>query len=155
MRRPRLRAMFPTGAAQAVPKQNTSARKTPAPATAPANAAAKPALLPVTPDQSKNLNPAKNATHVRVIMTAAEAGNTAKEAFVPRTVLVAALTAKATTSPIHAAVLQAATAITVTDIVQLNVLHPAAEIPMGEAPQEIPVVQQQSVVHALNYQTAE
>ena len=38
-------------------------------------------------------------------MTAAEAGNTAKEAFVPRTVLVAALTAKATTSPIPAAVI--------------------------------------------------
>ena len=53
--------MFPTGAAQAVPKPNTSARKTPAPATAPANAAAKPALLPVTPDQSKNLNPVKSA----------------------------------------------------------------------------------------------
>ena len=134
MRRPRLRAMFPTGAAQAVPKPNTSARKTPAPVTAPANAAAKPALLPVTPDQSKNLNPAKNATHVRVIMTAAEAGNTAKEAFVPRTVLVAALTAKATTSPIPAAVITVpVTAITVTDIVRLNVStlvlrHPAMEI---------------------------
>ena len=107
------------------------------------------------------MNPAKNATHVRVIMTAAEAGNTAKEAFVPRTVLVAALTAKATTSPIPAAVITVpVTAITVTDIVRLNVStlvlrHPAMEIPMGEAPQEIPVVQQQSVVHALNYQTAE
>ena len=61
MRRQQLRAMFPTGAAQAVPKPNTSAKKTPAPVTAPANAAAKSALLPVTPDQSKNLNPAKNA----------------------------------------------------------------------------------------------
>ena len=67
MRRPRLRAMFPTGAAQAVPKPNTSARKTPAPATAPANAAAKPALLPVTPDQFKNLNPAKNAVVMFVL----------------------------------------------------------------------------------------
>ena len=35
-------------------------------------------------------------------MTAAEAGNTAKETFVPRTVLVAALSAKVTTSPIPA-----------------------------------------------------
>ena len=67
MRRPRLRAMFPTGAAQAVPKPNTSARKTPAPATAPANAAAKPALFPVTPDQSKNLNPVKNAVVMFVL----------------------------------------------------------------------------------------
>ena len=67
MRRPRLRAMFPTGAAQAVPKPNTSARKTPAPATAPANAAAKPALLPVTPDQSKNLNPVKSAVVMFVL----------------------------------------------------------------------------------------
>ena len=67
MRRQQLRAMFPTGAAQAVPKPNTSARKTPAPATAPANAAAKPALLPVTPDQSKNLNPAKNAVVMFVL----------------------------------------------------------------------------------------
>ena len=54
-------------AAQAVPKPNTSARKTPAPATAPANAAAKPALLPVTPDQFKNLNPAKNAVVIFVL----------------------------------------------------------------------------------------
>ena len=67
MRRQQLRAMFPTGAAQAVPKPNTSARKTPAPATAPANAAAKPALLPVTPDQSKNLNPVKNAVVMFVL----------------------------------------------------------------------------------------
>ena len=50
-------------------------------------------------------------------MTAAEAGNTAKEAFVPRTVLVAALTAKATTSPIPAAVITVpVTAIIATDI---------------------------------------
>jgi hypothetical protein len=94
----------------------------------------KSALLPVTPDQSKNLNPAKNATHVRVIMTAAEAGNTAKEAFVPRTVHVAAPTAKATTFRIPAAVITVpVTAITVTDIVRLNVStlvlrHPTAEI---------------------------
>jgi hypothetical protein len=59
--------MFPTGAAQAVSKPNTSARKTPAPVTAPANAAAKPALLPVTPDQSKNLNPVKNAVVMFVL----------------------------------------------------------------------------------------
>ena len=64
MRRQQLRAMFPTGAAQAVSKPNTSARKTPAPATAPANAAAKPALLPVTPDLPKNSAPAKNAAMI-------------------------------------------------------------------------------------------
>ena len=52
-------------------------------------------------------------------MTAAEAGNTAKEAFVPRTVLVAALTAKATTSPIPAAMIMVpVTAIIATVIVR-------------------------------------
>ena len=52
-------------------------------------------------------------------MNAAEAGSTAKEAFVPRTVLVAALTAKATTSPIPAATIMVpVTAIIATVIVR-------------------------------------
>ena len=67
-------------------------------------------------------------------MTEAEAGNTAKAAFVPRTVNVAAPTAKATTFRITAAVITVpVTAITVTDIVRLNVStlvlrHPTTEI---------------------------
>ena len=76
----------------------------------------------------------RTVIRARDIMTAAAAGSIVKEAFVRRTVHVAAPTAKATTFRIPAAVITVpVTAITVTDIVRLNVStlvlrHPTAEI---------------------------
>ena len=83
----------------------------------PANAVRHRGRQPVTPVLPQNIQVVPNATLVPVIMTAAEHGSIVKEAFVLRTVPVAAHTAKVTTFRIPAAAITVpvtATTVTVT-----------------------------------------